>query len=116
MPNPSTTKLDFQKYHDWITLGRSYSDIRKDLATKGFSEEEISRLIRVIDHEHHSKLHQKDSNGKALGLMALGTVLFLAGAGITTYTYLMGLSGYILYYGAIFSGIGLFFSGWAKRG
>lgn len=111
----STTKLDLQTYHDWISQGRSYSEIRKDLATKGFSEEEISRLIRVIDNEQHAKLQQKDSRGKAHTLMALGAVLFLAGTGITVYTYLKGLSGYILYYGAIFSGIGIFFSGWAKR-
>ena len=112
----STTKLDFQKYHDWLAQGSSYSEIRKDLTSKGYTDEEVSRLIRVIDNEVHSKLHQKDSNTKAMGLMLLGAFLFLMGTGVTVYTYLMELSSYMLFYGAIFGGIGIFFSGWAKRG
>lgn len=111
----TSPKLDFRMYNNWISQGRSYSDIREDLAAKGYTDAEISRLIRTIDNEQHSKLHRKENNSIAMILMAVGVLLFLMGAGVTVFTYMQGQSAYIIFYGAIFAGIGIFLAGWAKK-
>lgn len=115
MQTTSSPKIDFKQYHHWIAQGKSYSAIREDLSQKGYTDAEISRLIRTIDNEQHAQLHRTATLHNAYLLMAVGAVLFITGAGITVYTYFTGRSVYVIFYGAILSGIGLFLRGWHKK-
>lgn len=108
-------QVDFKKYQEWIMQGRSFSDVRKDLVNKGYTDAEISRLIRTIDNDVQLQLHSKRRNGNARNLILMGAVVFIIGSGTTLYTYLLGYNSYVLWYGAIISGLGMFFSGLAKR-
>ena len=110
-----TAKLDFKKYREWVAQGISYSEIRKDLAGMGYTDAEISRLIRTIDNEVQLELQKKSRNNKALGLMGTGAILFLLGTVITLLTFLGDSGSYILCYGAIGSGGASFLAGWHMR-
>lgn len=115
MQTTASPRLDFKKYSTWIAEGRSFNEVRTDMAALGFTDAEISRLIRTIDNDIQAQLLRKERNRQALALISMGAVLFLMGAGVTLYSFFSEQSSYVLWYGAILTGLVLCFSGIAKR-
>lgn len=43
-------EVNVNKYQQWITEGRSFSDIRNDLLIRGFSDEQTSSIISILNN------------------------------------------------------------------
>lgn len=78
------TRQDIEYYASKKQNGIDFSEIRKELETKGYSNQEISNLIREVDKiilEGHSKTNSTNKNGsiKLIGylLMGVGGILIV---------------------------------------
>ena len=98
--------------------GMSFSHIRKDLEDKGLSNEQISVIIRSIDHKIITDEVSKSNKSIGKQMIFMGLVLTSLGLFITIATYSgfidMG-DQYLLSYGPIFGGIGLIAIGLNRR-
>lgn len=74
--------LNVQQYVEKKQNGTDYSVIRNELETKGYSNDEISNLIREVDKiilEGHSKTDSENKGGsiKLIGYLLMGIGGFL---------------------------------------
>jgi len=111
-------KEEFDKALDYYTdkrkNGFGFSSIRKELTNQGLEDEKIRDLINLLSQREISEELRKTENSKSLSLAFMGLFLFLLGSSITIYSYINGKSQFVLWYGAILVGIGMFASGIVK--
>ncbi len=82
-------------------------DKRKD----SFPKEAIFKAKSNISFHIANYQLAKQQNTKALTLILLGSILFLIGISITTFTYFSANNYYILAYGAILAGVWNIYAG-----
>jgi hypothetical protein len=98
--------------------GFEIDEIRRDLQTKNFDEEEIKVIVRLVDNEMQRRMFHKTEGKKSNHLISIGWIVTAIGACITvgTYTGLINTGHYfILAYGPFLSGLSILVTGLAKR-
>jgi len=91
--------------------GIGFSTIRKELTNQGLNDEKIRDIIDLLGQREIREAERKNYNSKNINIVLMGLFLFLLGSAITVNSYINGKGQYILWYGAILAGIGMFASG-----
>jgi hypothetical protein len=104
-------KNDLDKYLGWIKEGKSFSEIREDLARQNYSPEQIKEIIVHIDEAalqqaRHEETAVRGFNFKMMGWIALGV-------GVAIYAWLFFLNEQYLEFDEIKSVITMLVSGGA---
>ena len=79
--------LNLERYHDWLDKGRNFSDIRYDLEQKGYAEEDIKQLIKLLDNEQIERHYRKRGYNEAKAIKIAGYVLAGISVLLTAYFY-----------------------------
>jgi hypothetical protein len=98
--------------------GQSFSEMRKELESKGLSNEQITVVIRSIDNKLIKREVNEFKSGVATQLILMGFFLLVIGLLVTYGTYSGFINSgqyYYLYYGPIIGGVGLIGIGLAKK-
>jgi len=92
--------------------------VRKDLESNNFNEEEIKVIVRLVDNELQRRALVDTNNKKASELIYLGAVITIVGLVITIGTYtgliVMGNS-FVILYGPILGGLSVLLTGLSKK-
>ena len=111
-------KIEFDKFLEHYSnerkKGIGFSAVRKELTEKGIQDEKIGEIIRLLGQREVSEEIRKTENSKNLNFAIMGLFVFFIGLSITIYSYVNGNGQYVLWYGAILVGIGMFASGLIK--
>lgn len=94
--------------------GLGFSSIRKELTNQGLSDKKIRDIIDLLGQREIREAQRKRNNSKNINIALMGLFLFVLGSAITVNSYMNGKEQYVLWYGAILVGIGMFASGLLK--
>lgn len=99
-------EVNLDKYYSWIKEGKSFSEIRKDLLIRGFSDEQTTNIIATLnDWLLQTEINKsKISSGKQWKLV--GWILIMITLSLTLYSF------WISSFTSIIIGIGGAFLGW----
>jgi hypothetical protein len=97
-------EVDLEKYALWIEEKKSFSLIREDLLSKGFSFDEVKLILIDLD-DHLIKLQQSKINrSQGIQWIISGVIL----TGISSLVFLFGFIPLTFFaYGGILSGVGM---------
>lgn len=114
--NPQSEIIE--RYFQEKREGKDFSEIRRELKSQRYNDDEIASIVRLIDAklipEADSVFHYEERNYAKL----IGIGLIAVGVLVTLYTFAIAdkTGGkYVLFYGPVLSGIGLIFTKKRKR-
>ena len=110
---------DVEQYSELRIGGMDMSEIRRQLFEKGYSEDEVTTIVRMIDRAQDKAFQQEASNSRSGFLIVSGGFLLAIGLGLTISTWVRAVQAgggtYVLMYGAILTGFGSMLAGLAMR-
>lgn len=106
------------RYFQEKRKGKDFSEIRRELKSQRFTDEEVASIVRLIDakliHEAEHVFHVQERDWAKI----MGICLIAVGVLVTLYTFVTAdkTGGkFVLFYGPVVSGIGLIFTKKRKR-
>jgi hypothetical protein len=123
MNNETVATSPFTRDLDHFTQerlrGRDMSSIWKDLVAKGYKEPELREIIRLIDRAEMRAMKRQQMRERSQQMLIGGTLLVLLGLLITGLTFWRAMDAgggwFLLMYGPILGGGGMFLHGWLLR-
>ena len=102
---------ELDKYLDFAKKGLPYDEIRKKLVSKRFDNDQIQFIMYYVDKEMTKALIIKMNRSKGKSLMIAGLLFFAVAFLASLYTFFFTKSFYLIEYGGMIAGAGVFFTG-----
>lgn len=110
----NTKDIDFEYYINLFKSGKSFDFIKKDLRMKGLEEEDVFKVIQVIDRLLLNETRKKVENSELIYYFIGGTFIALFGLAVCISTNSFSVGRIVSYLMMLF-GVFAIFIGLNKR-